>query len=788
MDICELDKEKRSFTSPSEAKQTYLYELNSLETGSQTSPHETQQPLFSKRWVRRWWRVQTCTDIPQWKVGVLVFAGLTTVVFIVNLSILAWISHTYGFEDGIARLIDGDCQETATVNTWVHIAINVISSLLLGGSNYCMQTLVAPTRPEIDKAHSKQHTLDIGIPSLRNVWRTTNQKAYLWLLLAISSLPLHLAFNSIIFETIGTNGYDVILAYEEFLEGDPHGSYEGIHALDNSIQAQAKDWDRLSPLECIDEYANVYINTRRNLVAVLSNTTERTTNGSVDRVISYNFNPTDDHFYWICNAYDGIERYGYTELENVDFSEVRCDNKIDKVRANVANWTIAGKRVEYCMSEQVSSRCTLGFSYIIGIMVIICNVCKFVVMIAVAVSVKDRPVVTVGDAIESFLIEPDKVTAGLSLYGKYEIGERWASRKILTPATMLQSLLGLERIRYKVVSFKATSERLLTSVGKFRWRFILFIISLCIVITSSLLVYAVVWIYVYSKFAGSPTNLLSLGLGKVRPRLLISSISNFDQNTNFALLRNVLLANVPHLILSLIYFVINGVCTTMVLSLEWDAFAHSRKPLRVSYPKPGQQSTYFLELPYRYSVPLLIVSMLLHWLVSESIFLAKISKYNKKGELIDENVVSTCGYSPLGILLTITFAAVVLAAILLMGFRRLRPGIPVAGSCSAAISAACHPCRLVSDESNDVHSADLVEDEHDCHCYHLDHDSGHEKGCRYYHDNRNRNRVHHPWRVDTTAPLRWGVTCEAEAAAAHPGRCAFSDLEVTWPFEGKKYA
>jgi hypothetical protein len=72
--------------------------------------------------------------------------------------------------------------------------VNVLGTLLLGASNYCIQCLSAPTRKELDKAHEKGGFLDVGIPSFHNIKSNVigTRKKLLWWILAFSSLPLHL--------------------------------------------------------------------------------------------------------------------------------------------------------------------------------------------------------------------------------------------------------------------------------------------------------------------------------------------------------------------------------------------------------------------------------------------------------------------------------------------------------------------------------------------------------------------------------------------------------------------
>lgn len=55
-----------------------------------------------------------------------------------------------------------------------------------------MQRLSAPTRQEVDRAHRAGRWLDIGAPSVKNLWSIGKTRLLIWILLAISSLPLHL--------------------------------------------------------------------------------------------------------------------------------------------------------------------------------------------------------------------------------------------------------------------------------------------------------------------------------------------------------------------------------------------------------------------------------------------------------------------------------------------------------------------------------------------------------------------------------------------------------------------
>jgi hypothetical protein len=104
----------------------------------------------------------------------------------------------------------------------------------------------------------------------------------------------------------------------------------------------------------------------------------------------------------------------------------------------------------------------------------------------------------------------------------------------------------------------------------------------------------------------------------------------------------------------------------------------------------------------------MVLSAVLHWLCSQSIFLVSIhfnhSALENPDQTCNESISPlyddpyactseylSCGYSPVAIFSTICVGAAMLGFLLVIGcFRFKNGGMPVAGSCSAAISAACH--------------------------------------------------------------------------------------------------
>lgn len=180
------------------------------------------------------------------------------------------------------------------------------------------------------------------------------------------------------------------------------------------------------------------------------------------------------------------------------------------------------------------------------------------------------------------------------------------------------------------------------------------------------------------------------GFGKVQAANLLSNIKG--------LVVNILLANLPQIILSFIYLTYNAAFTAICITNEYGGFSKVRKPLRVSNPHGNQRSTFYLNLPYRYAVPIISLSGVLHWFISQSLFLVKINIYDPQNthlpdetlSLVPEASIAVCGFSVLPMIATLVLGGSMVIILNGFGLSKLKGDVPTAGSCSAAISAACH--------------------------------------------------------------------------------------------------
>ena len=393
--------------------------------------------------------------------GILSGAVVAAVVLLINLSFTIWALSRFRTQSGLGTLYDGSCKKTRTLAFWLHLVINVFSTLLLGASNYGMQCLSSPTRSEIDKAHRRGIWLDIGVPSVTNLRRLSTTRVTLWWLLAISSIPLYLLYNSAIFSSLCTHQYNVFMVSNDFLLGAPfdvellvpiYTSAEGLYnvwpetlrdTLETTLQDYQKNLTQLAVLEnnaCIETYTAPIISSQSDLLVVFNysdadgSDISKSLLGLLPNVESQLVDSTFDYAFCLfpgtCDASanpqnwssDGFARAA-ANPENYGFFNGALglvDQEVEPMN---------GMAVQCCLSQRVEDHCKLHFSLVILVVVMICNLIKTICMGWIAWKQDPEPLVTLGDAIVSFLDRPDITTKGCCINGKsrFERSRSWVS-------------------------------------------------------------------------------------------------------------------------------------------------------------------------------------------------------------------------------------------------------------------------------------------------------------------------------------------------------------------------
>ena len=161
-------------------------------------------------------------------------------------------------------------------------------------------------------------------------------------------------------------------------------------------------------------------------------------------------------------------------------------------------------------------------------------------------------------------------------------------------------------------------------------------------------------------------------------------------STAKSLTANILLSNLPQMILSFLYVFYTDVLTRMLISEDYCQFGKRQGTLWVSNPSGAQRSAFLLNLPPRYGIAVLSLMALLHWFLSNTIAFVRMRVFDDSLQKWTGTATTFCGWSPIAIIECLVVGGILTVALLVFGLRRHSSDIPLAATCSAAISAACH--------------------------------------------------------------------------------------------------
>ena len=179
---------------------------------------------------------------------------------------------------------------------------------------------------------------------------------------------------------------------------------------------------------------------------------------------------------------------------------------------------------------------------------------------------------------------------------------------------------------------------------------------------------------------------------------LASSIGLPSSSTSFVGSR--LLTALPQIPVAITNVLYNSSWSTIALCAEYQRYAHRRRGLRVSMPRGGfQRSTYRLSMPIRYVIPQTTAWATMHFLLSETWTSSITNVRDALGRSTDQ-YLSTYQWMPGTWLIAVMLYSLMFLALAGQALRKYRGDMPLASTCSAAISAACHPLSTTDVETS----------------------------------------------------------------------------------------
>ncbi|KAI0503374.1 hypothetical protein F5B22DRAFT_629537 [Xylaria bambusicola] len=633
---------------------------------------------------------------------------LAITVAIFNITFFVYVLKTYPTDErDIGTFMLGNCSRADWTNSAVHAAINILSTLLLGAGNYCMQLLSSPSREEVDRAHHQGQTMDIGLPSIWNLKNAERKRVIAWILLGVLATLLHLVWNSVVFSSIPIVAYPRATVTSDFKQfGDiwaesyPHPTNSHDFSSIWPLQESAANFTRLNTSSCIEQYINSREATS-SLIVVTSNSSAAENEGSslLDSWLASSYN---DNWRlssrWICCAY--LNESDWTRDCSLDWAKTFSDDWQVCSFGNVAPLF----QVSHCLVGQSGNneeRCGVHYSAPLLLFVCIATILEVVAVGWAGLQLRSRasrgyqaPMVTIGDAIASNLETPDSM---LPRNRTHPMNQRSRHRHDIDSKPILWPR------KSRLSWFVAVDSR--------TWNISLCVFVFALGVPSILLAIAIRYL-ISADVDVSPTGLWQQGFG-VQQLLLLDLVGRHGREQGSILIGNVLFANIWQVLVSFAYIFYNAILTKQVLAnellgyLRTDTKGHDihKKTLRVSTPIGCQRSNYTLSIPFKYSVPMIIAFTLLHWLVSRSVFVIHSIGFSPGAENIrvSEHDSSLVGYSAFGIVSTLTIGGLIILALFVNSAIRRYPNAPrdlplMAGN-SAAIRALCQR----PDDDEDAH-------------------------------------------------------------------------------------
>jgi hypothetical protein len=184
--------------------------------------------------------------------------------------------------------------------------------------------------------------------------------------------------------------------------------------------------DEMTPLECINVYSMTFQSTTGNVYLVVEE-------GSMAVDEAYGVYPFIS-LQPSCSADTGTTWiYSQFQAEAGSCFEQEGNRFLPLLQADPSLWApISGRPVRQCFREPTDRKCKINYSVHLAIVVILFNAMKTLTILASVFALRNNPMLTIGDAVASFLREPDTSTFKMCLISQqriHNVGLGWKARK-----------------------------------------------------------------------------------------------------------------------------------------------------------------------------------------------------------------------------------------------------------------------------------------------------------------------------------------------------------------------
>ncbi|RSL38930.1 hypothetical protein CEP53_014455 [Fusarium sp. AF-6] len=541
-----------------------------------------------------------------WRGGVAANVLLALLILVASIICLALAAAKGHISTNISSLMEGKSTQVEGIGRGILAVVNIFGIILIAGANYVFQILSSPTRAEVDNAHENREWLDIGIPSVRNLSLISPTRATLSAVILVLAVISQVIYNGLIITSHSAPVTDLRLVSKSFIDS------QDVKALSLLTRIEAD--------ECISVFDNAFQTDYRSGLIV-------TKSGSSK----------------ISSAKGSL------------LSDLLDENSSSK------------DSIDYCYAEPYEGESEASLNVngpLLGAITLVNLVIVLALVISLALALTQRsfnPLVTLGDALASFLADPDPTTQDSCLITKAEVKKGvWGEREAKYWFTQSSRW-------YHVPSFSRWA------VWAAAW-FVPFALAVVALVLGAL--------------AGPKNPFSSFGKATV-----VYQLPEGAPRAGLAII-----AALPQLLLGVLYVSTNALVTLLFLSHEFSQYSlGSLLPFRVSSGQPigAQTTSLYLTLPRPVSWLLFFMVTAMAFFLSQGVFLVSLDH--------SEGSTSGIGFSPLPLLLLVSLMLILGLGVAGLSLRKVDPrgavesgqpaGNPLTlrgGTCSAVLSARCH--------------------------------------------------------------------------------------------------
>ena len=513
--------------------------------------------------------------------------------------------------------------------------------------------------------------------------------------------------NTAIFTTHSANGYRWAVVNEGFVRPDGRNASVPINAstaltpsdLDSfrQIQSSLGSYANLTNQQCVEAYTDVYQSQRRTVLIVtptpsnLTNNNNNNTAHILEHDVSRAGTGANN---WICSLHQSSPLPGV--FDNPCDTTAKSHISLPGVDKFDRDWKVFGHPVLYCLAEEHKPPCAVQYAPVIVGMLILVTALKLMAMIVLLLwyfDGEDRPLACPGDAAAEFLRREDASTIGMGTATRRNVKKLW-KRKIQQPVwadKMGRAWRGASLHKWLYFVLRCARFWFLLIPLETLFRSLSYPQIILMTFNSVLMMAFFALIYILStvlqaRESGREYHFFS-HFGQPNP--------DFQPLSPRALpiVELSALANSPQFVLAFFWVIYAGLFGAMAHAQDWACFAKDAQSqtLMVSSPRGKQRGLWLLGVPFWLGVLLFLLEALTHFLVSRSIFPVRVQGFDHEGNVDPQSVVSTITTSPVAMLCLFFVTLLLLYLVTKTGRTVLPSAVPVAATCSAAISAACHP-------------------------------------------------------------------------------------------------